>query len=401
MIKVALDIRFLHIGLARPYPVKGALGGIGKGQLNRLISIDPSKNTFDFHLLVEGQRYSMIELLRALPDYNNYIKLPYRLYSLPIFNQHVRNVVRELQDRWYRKKVASLKPEIVQTFEDLWAIPLKNESIPYKTVVSVHSHIDQKFKDEKKRKTFIERLKKADHVITVSNDVRNELINNHNLYPSKITTIYNGVDKRVYRSISKSEKEVFLRRFGITENYFIYVGSWGEIKNIPTLIKAFNVYKERYKRADQLVLVGNIEKYNKYQTQIVKGLINNSKFSDDIISVGYMLDEELALMDNYAQAMIHLAYYEGFSQSVAEAMACGTPVIASKEVAVAKELGLADELIEPDDADLVAERMNKIVTDECYKKTLIERQNKVVDQLSWKKSAYQLLSLYEQIVNES
>lgn len=401
MIKVAIDIRFLHVGMGRK-KANSQLGGIGRALLSRLREIDPTNPKFSFTLIVDSRRYSLVELKKALPQYKKFNHFLYRFYLLPGLNPSLRKSLQAIQEHLNRLKTSILDVDIIECHDDFWHVPrnLSSQKRRYKALVFVHDYISLKWKDPIDLEEYITGLKNADHIATVSESIRQELIHKYHFPESKITTIYNGLDKSTFKVIEKTEKDekYLCQKFNITKPYLIYIGSWGVKKNVDKIIAAFERFRSNYKEDIQLVLVGNIERYAPAQTKKIRALISSSPYSKDIIEIGYLQDPDLVLLNNYAKAFLHLAYYEGFCLGAAEAMACGAPIIASKEVAVAKELGLADELLDPDDIDSIAERVQRVLSDVNYRQSLLKKQFQVVDHLSWEKSSQKTLSLYEKIM---
>lgn len=403
MIKVAIDIRFLHASLGRGRKDRTGIGGIGRVMLSRLREIDPTNPKFLITLIVDSRRYSLKELKKCLPHYTRFIRFLYRFYLLPGLNPKVKRGLQAIQEQLNRLKITPLGLDIIECHDDFWHIPRlsSTQKKRYKTLVFVHDYISLKWKNRLDLENYITGLKNADHIATVSESIRQELIYKYHFPESKITTIYNGLDKSTFKVVEKTEsdKEYLRQNFNITKPYLIYIGSWSEKKNVDKIITAFECFRRRYREELQLVLAGNIERYTPSETKKIRALISSSPYSKEIIEIGYLQDHDIVLLNNYAKAFIHLSYYEGFCQGVAEAMACGVPVIASKEVAVAKELGLADELLDPDDINSIVERIYKVLSDSSYREALLKKQFQVVDQLCWKKSAYETLNLYEKIVN--
>lgn len=379
-----------------------AIGGIGRVMLSRLKEIDTSTPKFSFTLIVDSRRYSLDNLQAALPHFKRFIRFPYRFYLLPSIHQSLRPHIQRMQEKLNRMKISSLGMDIVEAHDDFWAI---EDSIRkkknYKILIFVHDYVGLKWKNPSELETYINGLKKADHIATVSESIRQELIHKYGFPDSKITTIYNGLDKDTFKVIEKSDKDIeYLRRkFNITKPYLIYIGSWGAKKNIDKIITAFERFRTRYQEDFHLVLAGNIAKHSPSYTNKIRALISSSKYAKDIIEISYLQDDDIVLVNNYAKVFLHLAEYEGFCMGVAEAMACGTPIVASKEVAVVKELGLADELLDPNDIDSVADRIHKILSDESYRQSLLVKQLKIVEHLSWKKSARETLDLYERMMS--
>ena len=96
-----------------------------------------------------------------------------------------------------------------------------------------------------------------------------------------------------------------------------------------------------------------------------------------------------------ALALLFPSYHEGFGLPPLEAMACGTPVVASNRSAIPEVTGDAAALVDPDDIPAMARALEKIRDDQEERRKLIEAGVKRVAEFSWKKTARMTLELYE------
>ena len=160
--------------------------------------------------------------------------------------------------------------------------------------------------------------KKADQIACVSKFTISEL---KKYVPSvdekKIHLVYNGVDEKWF-SVKKGEPVH-------DKPYFIYVGNVKPHKNLRRLIEAYKLASPQLKQ--DLILVGKKEGFINGEnsiSELIKG------FEDRIIFTGYVSDEKLMQYVAQADAMVFPSLYEGFGLPPLEAMAAGTPVIASR-----------------------------------------------------------------------
>jgi glycosyltransferase involved in cell wall biosynthesis len=169
-------------------------------------------------------------------------------------------------------------------------------------------------------------------VICVSNFVKDELVS---MYGSdckeKTVVIGEGVDA-VYRQTSSAEQERVCSLYSIHRPFFLYVGNAKQHKNLPMLIEAFHASE----RTDaELVLVSGGKE--------ASGITSHPN-----VKIIYgVADDDLASLYSAAEAFVTASLYEGFCLPVAEALACGCPVIAPNSTAIPEVASGRALLVEP------------------------------------------------------
>lgn len=139
---------------------------------------------------------------------------------------------------------------------------------------------------------------------------------------SSAAIIYPAVDS-IFKKFSKSEILKNKYKYKLPDKYFLSVATWEPRKNLELLIRAFTELKqEGLLPKHELILVGGRGWKDKRLLKIVNG-------NPSIISLGYIPDSTLVYLYNRAESFIFPSLYEGYGMPVAEALACGTPVITS------------------------------------------------------------------------
>ena len=167
-------------------------------------------------------------------------------------------------------------------------------------------------------------LKKADKVITVSQNTKNDILKMFKVNPDKIEVIYNGVGEEFIKK-DKKDIQYLYTRFNIPENkkIIMYVGNLKPHKNLERLLEAYSEIKNREETC--LVLVGkSFQNYRVLEEKEIKLKIKNQ-----VIHTGIVTQDELVDLYNLADLFVFPSLYEGFGLPVLEALACGTPVICS------------------------------------------------------------------------
>lgn len=168
-------------------------------------------------------------------------------------------------------------------------------------------------------------LKKSDHIICISNFVKNDLIHYFpRIHPEKYHVIYNPIDFLKFDQIQSSPEEVLGKTFGLEKRkYILAVSTLLPHKNFDTLIDAFAKLKMEEPNTTKLVIVGLKEKSTGRLTQRIEEL----KIAGDVVIPGFVKDEDLSLLYNHAALFVSTSVFEGFGMSPVEAMYKKLPTI--------------------------------------------------------------------------
>ncbi len=183
----------------------------------------------------------------------------------------------------------------------------------------------------------------------------------HKLFPIKL-----GFNNKRYYPISKIRKK-----------FFLIIGRHNPHKNLERVIKAFSYAKiNNYK----LVFVGPFDR--RHTPNLIK-LIDKLNLRHLCIWKGWIDDDEKLLLLNECHALIIASLWEGFGLPALEAMACGTPVIASKRGALPEVIGKYGYLVNPLNIESIAFAMNAVINDKkCFEKALEEGPSKA-ESFNW------------------
>lgn len=166
-------------------------------------------------------------------------------------------------------------------------------------------------------------LERADKVITVSDVVRNELIEQFALPPEKIRTVYEGVDEN-YVPRSKEQTSAVLDEYGLNHGkYVLLVATLEPRKGIDVLLDAWALLPEELRREYPLVLAGSTGWRNKALKERIEVLVDEGT----VRHLGYVPAEVLPPLFAGAAVFVYPSVYEGFGLPVLDAMSSGVPVI--------------------------------------------------------------------------
>jgi len=230
----------------------------------------------------------------------------------------------------------------------------------------------------------------AKRVIAVSNNTKKDLIKLYGVPEEKITVIYEGINSEISNfQFPISNKIPNTKSQTLNTKYLLFIGRLEERKNICGIINAFEILKNKYNLPHKLVLAGKFG----YGKDSIKNKIENCKYKNDIILTGYVSDEEKFELLKNADVFLFLTFYEGFGLPILEAQSVGTPVVTSDISSMPEISGNSAMLVDPKDANAIAEAVHKLISDESYKNDIIEKGYQNIKRFSWEKCAEEVSNL--------
>lgn len=228
----------------------------------------------------------------------------------------------------------------------------------------------------------------TDHIITVSEFSKSEIIAGYNVPADKISVVYNGITD-VYQPVPTDQKQKTREKYTKGLPYFVYLGAIHPRKNLLTLVRAFEQFKSTTPSDQQLVLAGRPS----WHTEEVFKAIADSQWKDAIHLPGYIATTDATALVASAEAMIYPSLYEGFGLPLVEAMASGVPVICSDVSSLPEVAGNAALLFAPTDVNLLAHHMMRVSKEESLRKELITLGHERVKSFSWDKASNQVYEI--------
>lgn len=270
-----------------------------------------------------------------------------------------------------------------------------------KSIVTIHD-LTLSFYPGRKKRSIIHRLgyhlifrstvHKAKKVITISENSKKDLMKLVGTAEEKIQIIYQGVGSE-FKKMPANEVQKSLNTLKIKDPFFLYTGVWRSHKNIPNMIKAFNKIKKHPECKNlKLVMTGN---ENPLYPEI-KETIQECSLVNDVIFTGLVPEKDLLALYNAAEIYIFPSFYEGFGLPPLEAMACGTPVAASKTSSIPEIAGKDNAVFfDPENYEEMAKKIYTLYKDKELQQKLIKRGFERIKKFDWKKTANETLNLYK------
>lgn len=238
-------------------------------------------------------------------------------------------------------------------------------------------------------KTWMPRfVEAADHIVTVSEFSRREILEAYALPPEKVTVVLNGCSSD-FHPLAPTERQEARDHYAEGRPYFVFLGAIHPRKNLVTLVKAFEQYLQDGGEDVRLVIAGRPS----WQTDAFFDVLERSPFRSRIYLPGYVSTGEAARLVGGAEAMVYPSWYEGFGLPLLEAMAAGVPVICANTASLPEVAGDAAMVFDPSDPSALAYGMQRLVADSALREALIARGHARREQFSWDTAADQLYGI--------
>jgi glycosyltransferase involved in cell wall biosynthesis len=194
---------------------------------------------------------------------------------------------------------------------------------------------------------------RARRVIAISESTRSDLVRLFGLPRSKVDVAYPGVGP-AFRPLPAQAVSAFRAERGLPERFVLYLGTLEPRKNVETLVRAF-AEVHAANPGLHLVLAGA---RGWWYAALFK-LIETLHLSDVVHLPGYVPEADLPLWYNAAAAFVYPSSYEGFGLPVAEALACGRPVVTTTASSLPEAGGDAALLVPPGDVPALADALQR------------------------------------------
>lgn len=322
------------------------------------------------------------------------------------------------ENQWRRKAsellresfIASLDPDIVlvtsliEGYDDDFAASIHalNKKIPVATIfydLIPLIYRETYLADPRNALWYEDRLsflKRSDLFLAISEASMSEGVELLDINPERVVNISAASDDQFYR-LDPSQSDVdLLARLNIVKPFLMYTSATDWRKNHPRLIEAFSQLNSNIRRSHQLVFAGRLPKAHRIQFEKFakeKGLTQG-----ELIITGEVSDAEMNILYNRCKAFVFPSWHEGFGLPVLEAMHCGRAVIGSNRSSIPEVIGNADALFDPFDVDSICKKLNDVLVDESFRKSLERHAKAQAKKFTWDLCAKKSLLAMEEFI---
>ena len=239
-------------------------------------------------------------------------------------------------------------------------------------------------------------LSKCRRIITVSNFEMENIISKLNIPRERMAMIYNGYNDW-FKPIDNCELPKVISQELTAKNFFFFLGNTDPKKNTERTLVAYSNYLKQSQIKRKLLMADLDPEY-------LNGIIERNHIEnirENIVMPGYIVNSDLPYIYNNAFAFLYTSLRESFGIPLLEAMACGTPVITSNTSSM-PEIGSQDAiLVNPGKNNEITEMMLRLENEPAF----YEQQKQIglerAKQFSWRKTAENLLKLYQEVYQET
>ncbi len=228
--------------------------------------------------------------------------------------------------------------------------------------------------------------KNASLIFTISNSSKDDIINEYKLPESRVVVTHLGIKPEVFENKVKDIK----KKYKIDSPFILFVGTLQPRKNIVRLVEAFSKLKQKNLK---FVVVGK----KGWQYEEILEAPEKYRVKDRVMFLDFVPDEDLAKLYKDALCFVLPSLYEGFGLPILEAMKYGCPVITSNVSSMPEAGGDAALYVDPENVSDIAEKIEKLITDEKLRAELIEKGYKQVKKFSWEDTARKTLEELEKL----
>ncbi len=318
--------------------------------------------------------------IRALTSYypgDQYILFTPRIlpeiFKVPVNSRVVTPEMfwwKMLQSPWRSFRLASLaKKHALDLYHGLsHELPVGIEKTGIKTIVTIHDLIFLRYPELYKKadraiynKKFRHACRVATTIHAISEQTKADLISQFHVPEQKIKVIYQTINPDNFQKIPEEEKKAVLRKYQIPTEFILNVGTIEPRKNLLALLEGMvsaNIHIP-------LIVAGTPTSYLKP----VQEFISRHKLNVHFISEA--TDSEIRALYQSAQLMAYPSVFEGFGLPVAEAQACGCPVVTSSASSLPEAGGAAALYADPRQPQQIGDQLKKILDDSDLKNKLI------------------------------
>lgn len=231
----------------------------------------------------------------------------------------------------------------------------------------------------------LKEIKEADHIISISNNTKQDLCETYKVAQNKSTVIYQGVEKSFGNNMDSNYLNKIKNKYELPAKYFLYLATLEPRKNIYNLLKAFTDFQRN--NTEYYLLICGKENKKIFQSVKIPSHLN-------IITTGFIPEEDKPGVFNLARAFIYPSFFEGFGLPLLESMKCKTPIITSNTSSMPEVVIDSALLIDPNSPHSIRAAMELIIKP-SVKEQLLKKMNQRIKKFSWQYTAENTLRLFE------
>ncbi len=265
-----------------------------------------------------------------------------------------------------------------------------------KTIVTIHDLIFLRYPEYY---PFIDRhiykykfkkaCKNADRIIAISECTKRDIMHFFHIPESKIDVVYQGCDEQFKHTVDGSIKEEIRKKYGLPDQYILYLGSIESRKNLLLVAKALEYIKEPI----EVIAIG---KRTSYANQI-EVFLKEKGFENRMRMFNNVPFHELPALYQMATTFVYPSFFEGFGIPMLEALNSGTPAIGATGSCLEEAGGPSSLYVDPHSPQELAQAIERTLSDTNLREEMIRKGKEYALRFEQETIAKELLKIYHKI----
>lgn len=237
-------------------------------------------------------------------------------------------------------------------------------------------------------------IKEATQIVAISQSTKRDIIDLTGVSEDKIKVIYSGVSP-VFQPLAFDDLRLgqVKDKYQLPNKFILSLGNIEPRKNLVGLIEGYNKLRQEHPDLNEVALV--IAGGDGWKVRQVYLTAKNSPYAKDIKFLNYIDACDKTALYNLARVLAFPSFYEGFGFPPLEAMACGTPVVASFASSIPEVVGEAGILVDPYDTAQIGQALASVLLDANLAKTLSQLGLEQAKKFNWQTTARSYLKLWQ------
>ncbi len=241
---------------------------------------------------------------------------------------------------------------------------------------------------------FIQTIRSADHVITISEHSKRDLVNHLGLDPAQVSVTPLGVEPCYFDRIPAKQIEETLNAHALQPGFFLFIGTLQPRKNLRGILEAFKRLPAEIRRRHQLVVVGR----DGWGNDDLMPQLAELEARGEGYWLKYLPRHDVMALLQSAAALVFPSLYEGFGLPVVEAFAARCPVITSNTTSLPEVAGEAAWLVDPTDAADISAAMLDVLNNHSRREANVEAGERRARAFTWEACAAGTLEVYRKLM---
>ncbi|MFA5052209.1 MAG: glycosyltransferase family 1 protein [Patescibacteria group bacterium] len=226
-------------------------------------------------------------------------------------------------------------------------------------------------------------LRRAEAIIAVSRSTAIDLADRFPDIKRNITVIPSGVDEKYFQLPFEHSRASIIKKYRLPDKCILFLATVENRKNVSGLLQAWEILQSRFHTPYTLVVAGRI--------------VHPLSERQDVRVLGYVSENDKPSLYRHAAVFCYPSFFEGFGLPVLEAMASGTPTLASYSTSLPEITELSSVLINPYNAEEMAYALHELLLNETLRKRLSQAGIQQARKFNWRRSAQHTLDLFHSL----